>query len=398
MRLRNLVCTTLLAVCPLRLGAQTAPLLTNVVPASQSETSSATGSSTAPVSDPLPDDPSQELVPIAEPEPVPTTGTPVEWQAKHQEWQGDTLTLTGEVVVHYEDYILRADSVVYNQKTTELEADGNLQLTGGPDDVFINATHGDMRLNMHTARFYDVSGSQGVRTMGHTVVYSTSTPLLFSGRVLLETGEGKFKVIDGSITNCRLPHPDWRIIARTIALDDEKASTTNAFFEFLGIPVFYLPYLHHPANETVRASGLLTPVVGNSSVKGYVLGEQAYWVINRSMDLVVGAEYYSKRGWAPNGDFRYKGPGLDHLTARWNALLDRGIEEPVTVSTAHPSGYEHVNQGGVDVTVFGRKDFTSQTRLAGAMEYLSSYVYRLVFEDNYSLAIRSQVASDVGFS
>jgi LPS-assembly protein len=27
------------------------------------------------------------------------------------------------------------------------------------------------------------------------------------------------------------------------------------------------------------------------------------------MDMVVGTEYYSKRGWAPNGDFRYKGPG-----------------------------------------------------------------------------------------
>ena len=54
-----------------------------------------------------------------------------------------------------------------------------------------------------------------------------------------------------------------------------------------------------------------------------------YWAINRSMDMVVGAEYYSKRGWAPNGDFRYKGPGLDHLIARWNALLDRGIEEEV---------------------------------------------------------------------
>ena len=27
--------------------------------------------------------------------------------------------------------------------------------------------------------------------MGHTVVYSTPNPLLFSGRVLLETGEGQ---------------------------------------------------------------------------------------------------------------------------------------------------------------------------------------------------------------
>ncbi len=157
------------------------------------------------------------------------------------------MTLTGDVAVHYRDYVIRADNVVYNRKTTELEADGHLQLSGGPNDVLINATHGDMRLNMHTARFYNVSGSQGVRTMGHTVVYSTPTPLLFSGRVLLQTGEGSFRVIDGSITNCRLPRPDWRIIAHSISLDNDKASTSNAFFEFLGIPIFYLPYLHHPS-------------------------------------------------------------------------------------------------------------------------------------------------------
>ena len=54
-----------------------------------------------------------------------------------------------------------------------------------------------------------------------------------------------------------------------------------------------------------------------------------------------------------------------------------------------------MNQGGVDVTVLGRKDFLANTRVAGAMEYLSSYVYRLVFDDNYSQATSSQVSSEV---
>ncbi len=120
----------------------------------------------APASSALPDDPGQEMVPVAEPEPAPATGTPVEWEAQRQEWAGNTLTLTGNVVVHYRDYVIRADKVVYNRATTELEADGHLQVTGGPNDVLINATHGDMRLNMHTARFYNVSGSQGVRADG----------------------------------------------------------------------------------------------------------------------------------------------------------------------------------------------------------------------------------------
>ncbi len=187
--------------------------------------------------------------------------------------------------------------------------------------------------------------------------------------MLLQTGEGSFKIIDGSITNCRLPHPDWQIIAHTISLDNKNASTSNAFFEFLGVPVFYFPYLHHPATDTGRVSGLLTPVISTgSSIRGYTFGEQVYWAINRSMDVVIGSEYYSKRGWAPNGDFRYKGPGLDHLIARWNALLDRGVEEMETLSANSADSRAQrtpakwpvslVNQGGVDVTVQGRKDIS----------------------------------------
>ena len=168
------------------------------------------------------------------------------------------------------------------------------------------------------------------------------------------------------------------------------------FLRFLGVPVFYMPYLHHPVSETGRASGLLTPVVSvGSSIRGFTLGEQAYWVINRSMDMVVGAEYYSKRGWAPNGDFRYKGRGLNHLNARWNALFDRGVEEPTTNTQTGQISNQLVNQGGVDVSLEGRKDLSPATRVAGTAEYLSSYVYRLVFDDNYSQAISSEVSSEV---
>ena len=191
MRPRNLVCITLLAVCHLQLGAQTAPVLTNAIPAAQSETS---GAPRAP----------RRLLPMLCPT-IParnwclwlcrnrrSTGTPVEWEAMRQEWVGDTLTLTGDVVVHY--------AITSFAPTTRLQPDHDRArsrrppaVSGGPNDVLINATHGDMRLNMHTARFYNVSGSQGVRTLGHTIVYSTPTPLLFSGRVLLQTGEGNSK-------------------------------------------------------------------------------------------------------------------------------------------------------------------------------------------------------------
>jgi LPS-assembly protein len=178
-------------------------------------------------------------------------------------------------------------------------------------------------------------------------------------------------------------------------LQDGKASTSNALFNFFGVPVFYLPYLRHPVDETGRESGLLVPVASTgSSIRGYTFGEQAYWAINRSMDMIAGLEYYSKRGWAPNGDFRYKGSGLDHLTTRWNALLDRGVELPNTTSP----GTTLTNQGGVDIHVLGRMDIGSETRLAGNVDYLSSYIYRLVFNDNFWEAISSEVKSNVSLT
>ena len=415
---RNLVFITLLALCHLQLAGQT---LTNALPQD-------TGSPASPSNDAkpdLPDDPGQELLPIAEPEPQPPGGVPVQFEADRQTRVGDLLTLDGHVVVHYRTYILRADKVVYHQATSVLEAEGHLQLEGGPNAVLLNASHGDMRLNMHTARFYNVTGSQGLHNAARSIVYSTSTPFQFTARVLLQTADDKFRIIDGTMTNCTFPHPDWQIIAHAINLDDREASTKSSVFKLLGMPVFYLPFLRHEIDDTGRTSGFLIPVLSNSSIKGFIVGEQVYWVINRSMDMVVGAEYFSKRGYAPNGDFRYKGRDIDHLIVRWNALLDRGVEQEVgnTITTTAaratptfpkldpvqipllpaatipgPTGYELVNQGGVDVVAEGRKDFTPHLYAAGVTEYLSSYLYRLVFNDNFSQAISSQVASTVGLT
>jgi len=402
MSARCLVFITMLALCHLQVRGQT---LTNAAPpaaqdAGQATVPAANGAaatdSDAQLSASLPDDPGQEILPVAQPEAAATSGEPVKWEAESWTRVGDTWTFTGQVVAYYEGYTLRADKVIYHRSTTELEAVGNLQVTGGANDIHINADHGDMRLNMHTARFFNVHGSQGVRSLGRSVVYSTLNPFVFSGRVLLETSEGHFRIVDGTMTNCHLPRPDWQVISRSIQLADGKASTSNALFKFLGVPILYLPWLRHPVDDTGRESGFLIPIISNySSITGYTFGEQIYWVINRNMDATVGTYYYSKRGWAPNGDFRYKGPGVDHLTARWNALLDRGVRETVTDTATQATTTQLVNQGGVDIRALGRQDLTPETRVAGNVEYLSSYVYRLVFDDNFSQAVSSQVQSDI---
>jgi len=384
---RNLVFITVLTLCHLQVAGQ---MLTNALPPVQDLSTAAKLASDG--SDLLlPDDPGQEAIPVAQPEPAPATGVPVRWESDRQTRVGDTWTLSGNVVIHYRDYVVRADKITYHQSTSELEAEGNLQIAGGPADASIQASRGEMRLNSHTARFYDVSGSLGVRRTGRTMVYSTANPFLFSGRILLQTGEGSYKIIDGSMTNCRLPRPDWQLISHAISLTNGRASTSNVIFKFLGVPLFYVPYLRHPVEDTGRQSGLLIPVVSNSSIKGFTVGEQVYIVLNRSMDMIIGSEYYSKRGFAPNGDFRYKGKDLNFFNVRFNSLLDRGVQ-------ATPPATGLVNQGGQDVFALGRLDLSPHSRLTANVEYLSSYIYKLVFNDNYIQAVSSEVRSTLSYT
>jgi LPS-assembly protein len=389
----------LLLLCHPQMQAQ---LLTNALPALNPSTAPRHAAETAssPAEDPaaLPDDPSQQLLPVARPEPLPETGVPVRWEALHQSRAGDDSTLTGEVVLYYKNYVVHADKIVYHQSTAIVEAEGHVQLEGGLSDAVFTASRGEIHIQDHTGRFYDVTGSFGVRRVGKTQIYSTPNPFLFTGRVLVQTGEGSYRIVDGSMTSCRLPRPDWQLISRSIDVVNNKASTHNSVFEFLRIPLFYFPVVQHNLDDNGRDSGLMLDGFENSGVKGLVVGEQIYWAINRSMDLTVGAQYWSKRGFAPNGSFRYRGPGLDGLTVRWSALLDRGIEQGVPATATAAASEIKLNQGGADILAFGRKDITSNTHIAGNVEYLSSYIYRLAFDENLAQATSSEVQSDLALT
>ncbi len=207
---------------------------------------------------------------------------------------------------------MRADRATYNNATSMVEATGHLELDGGPDDEHVTADHGSIDLDNQTGHFYQVVGTIGLREVPHSrVLYATPNPFLFTGREVFKDGPQKYRVIGGSMTSCRLPKPDWRLLSSQITVDNGKATAHNTLFTLLRMPVFYLPYVTHPVNSEGRQSGVLIPTFATSSTKGTILGEEFYWAINRSTDLTLGTEYYSKRGFAPRGHFRSVGRGTE---------------------------------------------------------------------------------------
>ncbi len=331
----------------------------------------------------LPDEPGTVKYPVAEVMPPPDDTTAVDIESDTQSKTGSVYVLDGDVVVKFRDRVIKADHIEYDTETGELTANGHLHATGGANDEDITASHGTMNLQRQTGRFYDVTGSVGMKNTGRTTLYASSNPFLFTGRMVVRTGPQSYEIYGGTLTSCQLPRPDWMLYAGKFSVDGEKARAQNSTFRVMNIPVLFLPYVTHPIDPEGRQSGILIPEISNSSTKGFVLGEQVYWAINRSTDLTVGAQYYSLRGWEQSGTFRYRGLGNDFAKARYSGLLDRGIT----------TGGVYLNQGGQDAVFSGRHDLSRQTRLVGDAEYLSSYAYREAFAESFSLAVSSDILS-----
>ncbi len=333
----------------------------------------------------LPEAPAGPELPVARvlPEPGETEPLVIESDGP-QSKVGSRFVIDRNVVLTYRGYRVEADHVEYDSDSGELTATGHLRATGGENHEVITASHGTLNLKAQTGRFYDVSGSVGIKQSGRKATYVSANPFLFTGRLVVKTGPHEYHVYDGTVTSCQLPHPDWLLSAGEFSIDADKARAKNSVFKLLNVPLLYLPYVTHPVDATERQSGILIPVIGQSSTKGLVLGEQIYWALNRSTDMTVGAEYFSRRGWAESASLRYRGLNDDFLLARYNGLLDR---------QNGALGTSNANQGGEDFTLGARHDFTPEMRVVADVEYLSSYVYREAFNENFNQAVSTDIVS-----
>jgi len=306
---------------------------------------------------------------------------------------GNVYTLRGNIAVHFDEYDFHADTATYNAATAELTAKGNASLDGGRRDLHLTAHEAFYNTRTHTGKFYDVHGSTGSRFKGRSVTLTSSSPLAFSGRFVEQTGPDEYVLHHGSVTSCELPHPKWTFTAEKIVLRvGNSAKIHNSTFRLKGVPVFYLPYASPPVERLGRQSGFLIPNFGTSNTKGTIIGDSFYWAINRSMDATMGGEYLSKRGWALQENFRSRPSENSFLNLNYFGVLDRGI----TTSSVDATGKtvtKTTPQGGEDVKLNAETIFAHNIRGVASLDYLSSFVFRLAFTENFSQAVDSEVKS-----
>ncbi len=100
-----------------------------------------------------------------------------------------------------------------------------------------------------------------------------------------------------SYTSCAPGDDSWYLEASQIKLDYDAGlgTATNARLRFLGVPIFYSPWLQFPIDDR-RRSGLLYPVIADTDKTGLDYRQPLYLNLAGNYDATFTPRYMSKRG------------------------------------------------------------------------------------------------------
>src|SRR6266567_3527358 len=190
---------------------------------------------------------------------------PIVFQADEVQYD-DQLALTvakGHVEISQGGEVLLADTVSYNQRTDTITASGHVSLLESTGEVTF-------------ADFIELRDSM-------SNVFAQNVRRLLADRSRLAANAARrvngnrFELRRGIYSPCDLckddpsAPPAWQFKAREISDDKELKliEFRDAVLEVDGVPIFYTPYLSEPDPSVKRASGFLTPTMGNSNTNGF---------------------------------------------------------------------------------------------------------------------------------
>ncbi len=195
----------------------------------------------------------------------------IEITAKHVDATKNIVKAKENVVVYYEDSVIKASSAYFDKSTKILVLDGQIEMLGYQGSK-VHTNH----LEIHTE-------SKEV-TFDELFLIGKNDVWIFSDDAHKE--EGNYTLGASLISSCDIADPLWKM-----AFSDALYDSDTNYIKIYGakvylwdIPVFYTPYLAFSTDKE-RSSGLLFPAFGYSSNGGFLYEQPIFWAISPSMDI-----------------------------------------------------------------------------------------------------------------
>ncbi|MGB7738637.1 MAG: LPS-assembly protein LptD [Steroidobacteraceae bacterium] len=199
--------------------------------------------------------------------------------------------LSGNVQIHMGQRLLTADQATINAEQRSVELNGDIEYLD--PQVHVRGKGGSFQEggvgNFAGAEFE--LHDQSVRGA------ATKAKITQSGHIDLEGVR---------YTACPPGNEDWSLAAGAIDIDQKNLIGTghDVRIEFLGVPVFYTPWISFPVGDQ-RKSGLLFPTIGSGSRTGTQIAVPYYWNLAENYDATLTTRWYSSRGIRLDPELRY---------------------------------------------------------------------------------------------
>ena len=312
--------------------------------------------------------------------PALTRGDEATLEADQQRAVGKIFYADGQVDVRYQNARLRADHVEYDSEKQVVIARGRVQL----DYMTQHVEADDARYELKTSRgaFHNVKGTFALQRRPSATLLVSPNPLYFQAEEADRIDENTYRIYRAWVTVCDPERPTWKFYAPKATVRLRKnVRIENGNFRVRSIPVVYLPYATIPAEQR-RDSGFMVPDVGDTTQKGFVLGESVYWAPLDWLDLTLGGFLYSSRGWAQKGEFRMRPWEGTQLQASYYGVIDRGLKQ---------DDEPPIKQGGHEAKLLYTSDLPAGWRAVADLDQLTSLTFRLAWSDTIKEAVNSEV-------
>lgn len=314
---------------------------------------------------------------------VPAGRGMVQLEAREQRREGNLFVADGDVTIQYANIRFRADHVQYNASTSEVTARGHIRFDSDSQTL----EGADARFNLRSGRGKFTAARGTVRTarLSNRDVLVSQNPFTFEAEEIERLDDRTYVIRRAWVTVCPPDHPIWKFYtARATVYIGRRARLDGTTFRLFGMPVLYLPYATVPLAKRLRQTGFLLPELGNSTHKGFVLGDAFYWAPTTWADATVGLQLYSRRGWAQNVELRARPTENIRASYTFFGVNDRGL--PDANDVRQPQG-GHESQFSLDARLPGG------WRTVADVNTLTSLTFRLAFAPTFSAAVNSEVRS-----
>jgi len=215
----------------------------------------------------------------------------VEVFAEHVVATEDQFDAVGDVLILYNNSLLKSKKAHYDKNSSLLTLDGNVEMIGENENR-VSSEHLVLDTSTKAVEFQQL--------------HITADDGIWINASRASKKEEVYKIYDSRLSSCDPVNPDWTIDfgKATYYKDDNYMTLKDASLSFFDQKVFYFPFFAFPTlNE--RTTGLLFPNFKYSSTEGFAYEQPIFYVPTENIDVEFNPQVRTQRGFGGHVTTRF---------------------------------------------------------------------------------------------